>query len=99
MSRDEYDSMVASGKVQEGAGGTSYVASPADPAAYGRQAAQGTGYAEFDVPASSLRPAGEPGWAQIPGPGSLFSRLAVRRGMPPLEFPDALNISDWMGPK
>ena len=99
MSKDEYDNMVSTGMVQEGAGGTTYVASPADPASYGRQAAPGTGYAEFDVPSSSLRPAGEPGWAQIPGPGSLHSRLAERKGLPPLEFPPATNIGDWMGPK
>ncbi|MEY9889191.1 RHS repeat-associated protein [Catenulispora sp. MAP5-51] len=99
MGKDEYDKMVSTGMVQEGAGGTTYVASPADPAAYGRQAAPGTGYAEFDVPSSSLHPAGDPGWAQIPGPDSLRSRLAVRRGQPPLEFPPATNIGDWMGPK
>jgi RHS repeat-associated protein len=99
MSKDEYDNMVSTGMVQEGAGGTTYVASPADPASYGRQAAPGTGYAEFDVPSSSLYPAGEPGWAQIPGPDSLRSRLAERRGLPPLQFPPATNIGDWMGPK
>ena len=70
---------VQSGVVQEGAVGTPYVAFPADPAAYGRQAALGTGYVEFDVPRSSLYPAGEPGWAQIPGPNSLQARLALRR--------------------
>ena len=99
MSKDEYDNMVSTGMVQEGAGGTTYVASPADPASYARQAAPGTGYAEFDVPSSSLRGAGEPGWAQIPGPNSLHSRLAERRGEPPLQFPPATNIGDWMGPK
>ncbi|WP_327141157.1 putative T7SS-secreted protein [Nocardia sp. NBC_01327] len=99
MSQDEYENMVGTGTVQGGAGGTTYVASPPDPAAYGRQAAVGTGYTEFDVPTSSLRPAGEPGWAQIPGPDSMHSRLAERKGSPPLEFPPASNISDWRGPK
>lgn len=95
MSRDEHDAMAQSGVVQEGAGGTTYVANPADPAAYGRQAAPGTGYVEFDVPHSSLYPAGEPGWAQIPGPHSLQARLALRRGLPPPQFPPALNIQ-WL---
>ena len=101
MGKNEYDNIVSTGQVQEGAGGTTYVARPADPAAYARQAKPGTGYAEFDVPTSSVYDlAGEPGWAQIPGPNSLISRLAVRKGLPPLpDFPNASNISDWMGPK
>jgi RHS repeat-associated protein len=99
MSLDEYQQMVNTRVVQEGSGGTTYVAHPADPAAYGRQAASGTGYAEFDVPTSSLAPAGKPGWAQIPGPNSLYARLAARRGLQVPQFPAALNISDWMGPK
>lgn len=55
--------------------------------------------ADFGAPTSSLRPAGEHGWAQIPGPKLMYSRLAVRQGLPPLEFPNALNIGDWIGPE
>jgi hypothetical protein len=95
MSKTEYDAMVKTGMVQEGAGGTTYVASPADPEAYRRQAAPGTGYVEFDVPEDSLYPAGEPGWAQIPGPNSMHARLAVRRKMAIPEFPRASNI-EWL---
>jgi hypothetical protein len=95
MSRAEYDAMVASGMVQEGAGGRTYVASPADPAAYGREAAPGTGYVEFDVPRHSLYPAGKQGWAQIPGPNSLQGRLARRRGQDLPQLPPALDIQ-WL---
>jgi RHS repeat-associated protein len=95
MSRSEYNSMTRTGMVQEGAGGTTYVAHPADPAAYGSQAAPGTGYVEFDVPRNSLAPAGKEGWAQIPGPSSLYARLARMRGQPIHQFPPALNI-EWL---
>ncbi|WP_234380647.1 hypothetical protein, partial [Streptomyces sp. NRRL F-5122] len=95
MLRVEHDAMKHTGVVQEGAGGTTYVAHPSNPAAYGRQAAPGTGYVEFDVPRGSLHPAGEPGWAQIPGPNSMRARLALRRGLPAPQFRPALNIQ-WL---
>jgi hypothetical protein len=90
--------MESTGMVQEGAGGTTYVAHPADPAAYGMQAAKGNRYVEFDVPADSLRSAGKEGWAQIPGPNSLYGRLAVARGEPVPQFPPARNI-EWLQTK
>ncbi|WP_328342234.1 DUF6531 domain-containing protein [Streptomyces violaceus] len=92
MSDDEYNKMVQEGRVQPGAGDRSYVANPPDPAAYGRQAAPGTSYVEYDVPLSSLRPGGEPGWSQIAGPNSMFARLAERKGEPRPEFPEVRNI-------
>ncbi|MEV7343619.1 RHS repeat-associated core domain-containing protein [Streptomyces sp. NPDC093544] len=97
MSEEEHSAMKDKGVVQEGAGGTTYVAHPATPEAYGRQAAPGTGYVEFDVPGISLYAAGEPGWAQIPGPNSLQGRLALRRGQPIPQFPPASNIKWLMG--
>ncbi len=95
MSADEHEAMSSTGMVQEGGGGTTYVAHPADPGAYGSQAASGSRYVEFDVPPSSLRPAGKEGWAQIPGPNSLYGRLAQMRGEPIPQFPPALNIN-WL---
>ncbi len=50
---------------------------------------------EFDVPQDSLAPAGKEGWAQIPGPNSLYGRLAAMRGEPIPQFPPALNI-EWL---
>jgi hypothetical protein len=54
MSRDEYDGMVKTGKVQGGAAGVTYAVHPAAPESFGRQAVSGSGYAEFDVPADSV---------------------------------------------
>jgi hypothetical protein len=77
------------------AGGTTYVAYPADPAAYGLQAALGSRYVEFEIPRNSLAPAGKEGWAQIPGPYSLYGRLAIMRGLLPPQLPRVFNI-EWL---
>ncbi len=94
MSEDEYQAMSDTGKVQAGSGGTStYVARPANSDAYRKQAAPGSIYAEFDVPCSCLKPAGEPGWAQIPGPQHpIYSKLNAKRGLPPPEMPSFENL-------
>jgi RHS repeat-associated protein len=98
MSKDEHELMCSTKLVQEGAGGTTYVAYPADVMSYMSQARSGSRYVEFDVPLSSLAPAGKVGWAQIPGPNSLRARLAQLRGLPVPQFPQALNI-DWLASK
>ncbi|GAA3882293.1 hypothetical protein GCM10022227_44850 [Streptomyces sedi] len=94
MGDAEYQAMLDTGYVQAGSGGQStYVAFPSDQTAYGRQAAPGSLYVEFDVPSDSLRTAGEPGWRQIPGPDNqLYTRLNARRGLPPPEMPRFENI-------
>ncbi|BFM49941.1 hypothetical protein THO17_21040 [Marinomonas sp. THO17] len=48
-------------------------------------------YAEFDIPAPSLKITNE-GWAQIVGPNSATGRLAARKGNPVPQIPDAENI-------
>jgi hypothetical protein len=98
MSAEEHDSMTDTGLVQEGGGGTTYVANPADPAAYEREAATGSRYVEFDVPEDSLAPASKEGWAQIPGPNSIRGRLAAMQGKPIPGFPAALNMK-WLKTK
>jgi len=95
MSPAEHMAMIETGRVQEGGGGTTYVAHPPDPAVYGRQASRGSRYLEFDVPRDSVVPAGKAGWAQIPGPDSLYGRLAAMRGLPIPHFPPAVNI-EWL---
>jgi RHS repeat-associated protein len=95
MSSSEHEAMVETGMVQEGGGGTTYVAHPADSTAYGPQAALGSRYIEFDVPRDSVVPAGKTGWAQIPGPDSLYGRLAAMRGLSVRPFPPAVNI-EWL---
>ncbi len=91
MSQAEYDAMERTGKVQEGAGGATSVAYPADPHSYRRQATTGTLYVEFDVPAAAVAPTSG-GWAKIPGPNSIDARLATRQGRPAPELPSATGI-------
>ncbi|WP_234047125.1 HINT domain-containing protein, partial [Streptomyces adelaidensis] len=95
MSEEEHQAMVDTGKVQAGQGETStYVAHPADADAFRKQAKPGSVYAEFDVPCSCLKPAGEPGWAQIPGPKHpIYTRLNARRGLPAPEMPSFGNLT------
>lgn len=78
MGREEHEAMQRTGRVQEGSGGVTSVARPANPRAYERQAASGSRYVEFDVPTGSLRGGGRPDWAVIPGPNSIFHRLSGR---------------------
>ena len=94
MSLEEQQAMERSGMVQEGSGGMTHVAHPADPVAYERQAPAGDRYVEFDVPAVSLRAGGAPGWAIIAGPNSLYGRLALRRGEPVPQLPPVRNV-EW----
>jgi hypothetical protein len=98
MSPAEYKATTKTGIVQEGGGGTTYVAHPADPAAYGKQAIPGSYYVEFDVPQASLAGGGKEGWAQIPGPNSVHGRLGAARGQLAPQFPPALNIK-WLQTK
>lgn len=94
MGADEHVAMVDTGQVQVGRGGTTYVASPANAESYMSQAAPGSHYVEFDVPSSSLRPAGQPGWAQIPtAENTMWGKLAPQRGWDVPETPvPACNI-------
>lgn len=88
--------MLDSGMVQAGRHSPQVsVAHPADVEAYMRQAAPGSRYVEFDVPTGSLVTGGKEGWATIPGPDSIFSRLAAQRGLPPYSYPPASNI-EWI---
>ncbi|MHB1597232.1 MAG: TreTu family toxin [Streptosporangiaceae bacterium] len=91
MSAGEHQAMTDTRVVQEGAGGVTDVASPADPAAYMQQAASGSRYVEFNVPADSLSPGGKAGWATIRGPNSFWARYG--RALP--EMPPATDI-EWL---
>ena len=93
MSKGEYDEMVRTGMVQEGAGGVTYVSRPADMASYVKQAKPGSLYVEFDVSVSSLRNT-QAGWAKIIGPNSIDARYMISKGlMPPTSMPRAFNIN------
>ncbi len=85
--------MVRTGTVQVGGSGTTYVAHPPNMSSFQKQAPPGSLYVEFDVPTSSLRPAGTPEWAQIPSPDhALYGRLAERTGTPLQSPVPACNI-------
>jgi RHS repeat-associated protein len=98
MSPEEHQSMLDTGMVQPGRTGVINVAHPADIQSYMRQALPGNRYVEFDIPENSLVQGGKVGWATIPGPESIFSRLNISRGLAPYEFPPALNIK-WLASK
>ena len=94
MSQDEYDKMVASGKVQMSGDNKVHVANPADINAFGKQAPKGSIYVEFDVPSNTISKGGTDGWGIINGPGSLLDRLNAKKGLPRItEMPNATNIS------
>ncbi|BFM49930.1 hypothetical protein [Marinomonas sp. THO17] len=91
MSPDELAKMKKTGKAQESYSGTTHVADPANPEAFIKQTKVGNVYAEFDVPASSLKKTNKD-WAQIVGPNSATGRFAARKGNPVPQMPDAENI-------
>lgn len=93
MSNAEYEAMISTGKIQPSPNNphVKHVAYPSNMEAFGRQAAPGSVYVEFDVPLDSVKPAGS-GWARIPGPDSPESRLNEKRGGGKLQFPDIINI-------
>jgi hypothetical protein len=93
MSQAEYDAMVNTGKVQESSIGTTYVASPNDINAFGKQARPRSIYVEFDIPENTIKITNkEYGWAKILGPNTIEGRLAVKNGYPAFEMPNASNI-------
>jgi hypothetical protein len=82
MSPKEHAEMVRTGVVQVSPSGTTHVAYPASPGAFGTRAERGSLYVEFDVPRSSVHQAGRIDWGQIPSPNHPIGRLQARRGTP-----------------
>jgi len=66
MSKKEYEIMVKTGKVVEGGGGQTFVATGGSESFKG--AAKGSVYAEFDIPTSSLLQGGKADWFKVIGP-------------------------------
>lgn len=75
MSQNEYDAMKASGRVQEGAGGATSVATSRS-SSFAKQAKPGSIYVEFRVPRNSLLQGGQSDWRIIVGPSA--NRLQMR---------------------
>jgi RHS repeat-associated protein len=92
MSQAEYDAMERTGMVQRGAGGYSYVVYPANKDAY-KSARPGSVYAEYDVPHSSLIPGGRTGDYKMSDSSTMYSRLRLKKGLPPYELPEAKNLN------
>ncbi len=101
MSQSEHEAMVSTGRVQPGRFSPhTDVSHPASPTAFSPTNPLTSRYVEFNVPRSSLVQGGKEGWAHIPGPDSIFSRLAVSRGGVPFEYPAAGDIhwvASWIG--
>lgn len=87
MSEDEFNTMNTTGRVQEGAGGRTYVVRTGNPNDY-TATGPGSVFAQFDVPTSSLKSASKPEWAVIPGP-NVTTKIY---GPPPPEMPPATCI-------
>ncbi|NOT61490.1 MAG: hypothetical protein HOP19_14830 [Acidobacteria bacterium] len=92
MSRTEYEAMVSTNMVQESAKlGVTNVALPETALAFMNQAEVGSLYVRFTVPAASVISKGG-GWGLIPGPGSIYARLAIRQGAAAPQMPVATSI-------
>jgi RHS repeat-associated protein len=92
MSPSELAKMKQTGLVQEGGGGQTRVADPANPNSY-RNAPKGDVYVEFDVPAHRVLLHSE-GTGRIPGPRSPDARLPGRNPAD-FEMPPATNIKTF----
>ena len=68
MSRTEYNMMVNTGQMVEGAGGQTFV-STGGANAFGA-ASKGSVYAEFQIPANSLLQGGQTNWFKVIGPNA-----------------------------
>jgi Bacterial Ig-like domain (group 2) len=90
MSREEYEAIKRTGKVQERGGGSTNVIYPPTPSGYKNPPA-GWVYVEFKVPESSLKPKSA-GQMLIPGPNSPFGRLAAQKGLPIPQFPSVSDL-------
>ncbi|MEV7868073.1 hypothetical protein AB0P17_18665 [Streptomyces sp. NPDC088124] len=90
MSSDEYQKILKTGMVQEGAGGLTYVVSPGNPDAY-KPTYRCSIYVEFEVPESSLLPGGRPGDYKMANADTLMGRYLAKKGGTP-GMPEAKNI-------
>jgi RHS repeat-associated protein len=77
MSLEEYHLMRNTGRVIEGGGGVTFV-TVGGPHVF-PSAARGSVYAEFSVPANSLRQGGVEGWYKLIGPSAPKSQLTMLR--------------------
>lgn len=89
MNPKEFEAMSKTSRLQEGAGHSTRVAYPANSNSY-KAAPKGDYYVEFDIAQDILANAGEIGWKQISGPGSLRARANKQPFV--LQWPEVFNI-------
>jgi hypothetical protein len=98
MTKAEYEAMKKTGKVQNGAGDATYGAT-SGPESFGKQAAPGSVYVEYDVLAKNVIPGSKPDWVMTIGPGAnnMQRMQLLKQGG---EFsPPATNISEILKTK
>ncbi|KEZ94304.1 hypothetical protein IL45_02315 [Nonlabens ulvanivorans] len=98
MSQDELKKMRKTNRLQEGAGGQTFV-STTDAESYRKQAKKGSVYVEFDVPESSLIQGGRSDWKKALGPsaGDAMKKKLAQQGGEML--PEVSNISEVLSKK
>ncbi|UZD35982.1 TreTu family toxin [Capnocytophaga ochracea] len=91
MSRAEYDIMLKTGRVVEGAGGQTFVATGGSGAF--NAAPKGSVYVEFQVPTNSLLQGGKSNWFKLIGPNASKSQRFLLEKQGGQILPEAKNIS------
>jgi RHS repeat-associated protein len=91
MSKTEYEIMANTGRMVEGAGGQTFVAT-GGPNAF-TAAAKGSVYAEFEVPTSSLLQGGQSNWFKIIGPNAGKAMKAALKKQGGEVLPQIQNLS------
>ncbi len=91
MSADEFKLMEKTGKVQEGAGGQTFVANSGWRSFF-KEAKPGSVYAEFEVPTSSLIRGGKPDWFKMIGPKASRSQQMLLRKQGGEMLPKVRNL-------
>lgn len=94
MSRAEYDTMIATGRLQPRLSTGQdlvHVTLPADPASY-RAAPAGSVFAKFDVDDAQMAKGGTAKWKIFYGPNSPPGILSARRGNPLAGMPSVTNL-------
>ena len=91
MSRAEYDIMLKTGRVVEGAGGQTFVATGGSGAF--NAAPKGSVYVEFQVPTNSLLQGGKSNWFKLIGPNASKSQRFLLEKQGGQILPEAKNIT------
>jgi hypothetical protein len=97
MDQDEYDKMVATGRVQAGSQGDATSAMLDGPGGFANQAPSGRIYVEFDIPANSPWWVTDStnGWITIPAPNSSqANKWQFVTGTTITEMPPATDITE-----